>query len=104
MQQTGVNIVSRCDGNDGRSRFLRLRYDAELLLCAPAAPTLSRTEDLDLAVRHDFKVDRKVGFKVILGTTRAHSKAVSAGCSPSKHEVGSCSWQRINLARRRGAG
>jgi hypothetical protein len=67
-----------CNGNDGRSRFLRLRYNAKLRFCAPAVPTLSRTEDIDLAVRHDFKVD----LKVILGAMTAHRQAVAAGCLP----------------------
>lgn len=45
-----------------------------------------RAEDLNRAVRHDFKVDLKAGFKVILTTKWAQAKAVVGGWLPRWRE------------------
>jgi hypothetical protein len=48
------------------ARHHGLRDDAELLFDTPAPAAFPRAGYLDLAVWHDFKVDLKGGFKVIL--------------------------------------
>jgi hypothetical protein len=98
--QTGVNVLPCRYPNDGRSGFLRLRNNAELLLGAPAASAFPCTRDFDRAMRHDFKVDLKVGFKVILGVETVKGKAAVTGWLPRS------GWPRLkNIgARRAGVG
>jgi hypothetical protein len=43
---------------------MRLSDDSQLLFHAPAPAALPPVDDLDRAVRHDFKEDLKVDFKV----------------------------------------
>jgi hypothetical protein len=44
--------------------LMRLGNNPQLFLGSPASPPFSAAEDLNRAVRHRFKVDLKVGFKV----------------------------------------
>jgi hypothetical protein len=71
MQKARIDIVTGRDGNDARAGFLGLSYNAQLLLNAPTPASLSRAKGLNRVVRHDFKVDLKADFKVILVTIRA---------------------------------
>jgi hypothetical protein len=48
-----LQVVSRGDLTDGRAWLERFVNDAELLLNAPAAATLSTHDDLDHQFRHD---------------------------------------------------
>jgi hypothetical protein len=65
VRQARINIMPRRHGAHPRAWFVGLRDDPELLFDAPAPAAFSRAEYLDLAMWHDFKVDLKVGFKVI---------------------------------------
>ena len=61
-----VNAIDRLARELGESRdwLIALRDNPEFLLHTPAAASFPGAKDLDRAVRHDFKVDLKVGFKV----------------------------------------
>ena len=54
-------------------RLVAFRDDPKLLLYTPTTAPFPCAKDLNRAIRHDFKVDLKVGFKVItLATNRPH--------------------------------
>jgi hypothetical protein len=48
---------------------MRLSDDSQLLFHAPAPAAFPPVDDLDRAIRHDFKEDLKVDFKVYSVTT-----------------------------------
>jgi hypothetical protein len=54
---------------------MRFGDDPQLLFHAPASAALPPVDDLDRAVRHDFKVDLKVDFKVYSVTTPCQDTA-----------------------------
>jgi len=63
------------DGANARARLVRLSDKPQLVVHTPAAASLSDADNLDGTVRHGFKVDLKVGFKV---TNPATSRRIIA--------------------------
>ena len=79
-QQARVDIMPRRHGPDRRTWLMRLGDDPQLFFHAPAATAFSPVDDLDRAVRHDFKEDLKVDFKVYsFATPPSSSKAADTG-------------------------
>src|ERR1700728_1425512 len=63
-QQARIDIVPRRNSPHRRTRLMGLGDDPQLFFHAPAPAAFPPVDDLDRAVRHDFKEDLKVDFKV----------------------------------------
>src|ERR1700709_748731 len=86
-QQARINIVPRRHGPDRRTRLMRLGNDPQLLFHAPAPPTFPSINDLDRAVRHDFKEVLKVDFKVYNVTTHCQCPVGGADRTVTYHST-----------------
>src|SRR6202041_4088727 len=73
-QQIWIDVVPRRNRSHAAAWLMRLSNNPQLLFHAPAAPPFAGADDFDRAIRHRFKVDLKVGFKVTASAYFASSK------------------------------